>query len=190
MRVFPPILDVFNHEAMPDWRTSAFWCSTEKRTALPGLIVGVVFSLYILIAAELIGLGLIGVSPAGSWLHGVGAFLADDVVRPHQFIFDLFAYALCIVIGENVVRVSLDIAANKPFRRPNAERFTRAAVAGAALIVMMIVVRVAEKSFGGFDFSVAGAGILAAAIAAASFASLAGAFRQGARLQEEQDLTV
>ena len=190
MRAFPPILDVFNHEAMPDWRTSAFWFSTDKRTALPGLIVGVVLSLYILIAAELIGFVFVGLSPAGSWLHGVGAFLADDAVRPHQLLFDLVAYVLCIVIGENVVRVSLDIAATKPFQKRNAERFTRAAIAGVALIVMMIVVGVAEKSFGGPDFSVSGAGILAAAIAAASFASLAGAFRQGARLQDEQDLTV
>lgn len=190
MRSIPPILDVFNHEAMPHWSTSAFWCSTETRTALPGLIVGVVFSLYVLLAAEVIGLLLIGLSAPGTWLAGVGDFLADDAAEPHQFAFDFFAYALCIVIGENVARVSLDIAASRPFQKPNAGRFIRAAIAGAALIAMMMIVRLAEVEFGGPAISVAGGGILAAVIASASFASLAGAFRQGARLQEEQDLTV
>ena len=190
MRTFPPILEVFEHEAMPHWTSRAFWISCDNRTALPSLIVGLVFGLYLLIVAEFIGLGLIAVSPADSWLHALGVVLANDAAAPHQLIFDVVAYALCIVIGENVARVSLDIAAMRPFERANAKRFVRAAIAGAALIVLMTVVRLIEKQFGGPDVSIASAGFLAAGIAAACFAGLSGAFRQGAALKEEQDLTV
>ena len=184
MRI-PPFLDLFDHEATPSWRSRAFWFGAR----LSMLIIGFVMALYALLALKLIAMVFYAVAPA-DWARQFALMLDDNVGSGWINFHETVVFIVCIFIGENVARAALDIAALRPFADDNAKRFMRAAVGAAALVAAIILMRIAERIYALPPIDSGVAIILFGILASVCFASLSLAFRQGAALKKEQDLTV
>lgn len=188
MRI-PPFLDLLEHEAMPSWRTRAFWFAKKLPIAMPALMIGFVIALYILATVKLAATVLYAAAP-GEGLREFALLLDHDVASGWGNLHEAILYLACIYIGENIARAALEIAALRPFAEENAARFMRAAFGTAALVAATIIMRIAEPAFDLPPIDSGAAIILFGVLASACFASLSLAFRQGAALKKEQDLTV
>lgn len=189
-----PIVDLFAHEAMPNWRSRAFWCDHRLSISMPALITGIVVSLYILLAVKILATAVYFAAPAGGAIADTirnTALFFDDNVNDHWYNGVKFVvYASCIYIGENIARAALDISIQKPFAPLNASRFMRSGIAAAVLTAFHFAIRVVEKIQGVPATPGGGTILLLGGLTAAIFVSLSLAFHQGAAMQKDQDLTV
>ncbi len=184
-----PLIDLFKHEALPDWRTRAFWFGTRPTLAMPALMIGVVSCLYVLILTKLAAALLFYAWP-GDGARSLALVLEDEIPNGWLIAKETALYAACVFIGENAARAALDIAALKPFSDINAKRFMRAAAGAGAAVGFQFCARLAERALGLPEVGVGGAMAVFAVLTGAIFVSLSLAFAQGAELKKEQDLTV
>ncbi|MBB5517584.1 DUF2975 domain-containing protein [Amphiplicatus metriothermophilus] len=189
------IFELFRHEAFPDWRTPRFWLDTRLHMLAPGTLLALTLSFYVKLFMVLLALALLAaaglVEAGGADRLRAFAFMLDehagDLPRAAGQLISLTAF---ILIGENVARVALDTAVAKPFTRENAGRFLRAGAAAGVLGALHLAGALSAQHFGAPEGVWSRTGFYLCALMALAFVALSAAFREGARLKEEQDLTV
>ncbi len=186
---FPPVFELFEHEAMPSWRSRKFWFDTRLSIAMPCLIVGMIVALYLVLAIKIFATALFYFVDIDA-IRTAAMALENNVSAPWKNAFEAFLFIVCIFVGENIARAALDISALKAFSKANERRFMRAAIGAAVLTAGVLAERVLGNFLGVEAVSGAGGLVVFSTLAAAIFASLSLAFRQGSILKEEQDLTV
>ena len=185
-----PFLDLLRHEVMPDFNSRAFWCSKSPSLFLQSLIVGLLLSLYMLLVTKIIVTIIFFATGAEqSPIFHILHFIDNDIDRPWFNVQVGIFYAIFIFVGENITRAVLDIAAKKPFAPSNSARFMRASIGVTVVTLFQMSVRISER-LQDIPSSSSGTLVFFLVFTAVIFASLSLAFKQGAQLQADQDLTV
>ncbi len=180
---------------MPPCRSAHFWLDTRPHMFAPGLLFGLTLAFYVhfllvLASAAIFAVSSVFGAPASSALQFLSTLFVKEPGNLWVVASQLVSIAAYIFIAENILRAALDTAIAKPFLAQNAKRFSRAGFAAAFLAVLHFAGSVATKALALAPAGWGKAGFFLAALAAISFITLSSAFREGARLRQEQDLTV
>ncbi|WP_425410360.1 hypothetical protein [Hyphococcus sp.] len=189
------IFNLFKHEAFPDWRSFLFWFDTRPHMVAPGLLAGLTMAFYlqlalIVLSAVAASLALLAGGDGANVIFSMASVFVDLPISLWMLAGQLISITAYIIIAENILRVALDAAVTKPFNIENPRRFRRAAIAAGMLGLMHLAGLIAEKNGVAVAFDWSRAGFYLAMLAAMTFITLSSAFREGARMKEEQDLTV
>ena len=161
----------------------------------PSFLIGLIFAFYVLIALFTLAAFMLFLASAtdAPVFHSAAALLnrfgrnVGDFWSYASTVVPLIAY---IIIAENVLGVALDTAVLKPFTRANANRFFRAFIVSGLLGVAHVFGAGFASRLGLDPAEWTASGAYISLLTALAFLSLSAAFREGARLKEEQDLTV
>jgi len=191
---FPWVKQLLNHEAIAGWNGGAFWFGGSRRMRAPGLLVMFTFAFYIVSILTVLSVilfhmaGYFGAAgKAMTWF----AFLVNDDPNNLWLSGSRFvSFVILSFITANIALVVLDTAIAKTFIHENANRFMRA---GAGAVVLATIHLLGANMAAHYAIADAGwtkSGFSLSAVMAIAFIALSAAFREGARMKEEQDLTV
>jgi len=191
---FPWVTKLLNHEAIAGWNGGAFWFGGRRRMRAPGLLVMFTFAFYIVSTLTVLSVILFHMAgyfgAAGKAMTWFAFLINNDPDNLWLSGSKLVLFVILSFISANIALVVLDTAIAKTFIRENANRFMRAgAGAGALAIIHLFGASIAEH-YGIADAGWTKSGFSVSAVMALAFIALSAAFNEGARMKEEQDLTV
>jgi len=191
---FPWAKKLLNHEAIAGWNDGDFWFGGRRRMRAPGLLVMFTFAFYIISTLTVLSVILFHIAgyfgAAGKVMIWFSFLVNDNPDNLWLSGSKFVSFVILSFMTANIALAILDTAIAKAFIRENASRFFHAGAGACALAIIHLLGASAAEHYGIADAGWTKSGFSLSAVMALAFFALSAAFREGARMKEEQDLTV